>query len=163
MDHKHFQSAKRPFSVIFNSKPTNQVIRYEHEGQVSAKVMLEQMADFLKFVSNWSTLVVEQQCKNINEINRLTLVNWKISLSFVRKHLYSIKDIIAVTAYVIVDVLLTFTTISTTTVIYLMYFSGSEFHNKLLAMSGIFKTKNGFERKVNIGRNREQIFSWSKS
>ena len=54
MDHTHFQSAKRPFSVIFNSKPTNQVIRYEHEGQVSAKIMhmLEQKADFLKFVSN---------------------------------------------------------------------------------------------------------------
>ena len=33
MDHKHFQSAKRRFSVIFNSKPTNQVIRYKHEGQ----------------------------------------------------------------------------------------------------------------------------------
>ena len=33
----------------------------------------------------------------------------------------------------------------------LMYFSGSEFHNKLLAMSGIFKTKKiGFERKINI-------------
>ena len=47
MDHKHFQSAKRPFSVIFNSKPTNQVIRYEHEGQISAKIMLEQKADFL--------------------------------------------------------------------------------------------------------------------
>ena len=46
MDHKHFQSAKRPFSVIFNSKPTNQVIRYVHEGQVSAKIMLEQKADF---------------------------------------------------------------------------------------------------------------------
>ena len=44
--------------------------------------------------------------KNVNEINRLNaLVNWNISLSFVRKHLYSIKDIIAVTAYVIVDVL----------------------------------------------------------
>ena len=40
MDHKHFQSAKRPFSVIFNSKPINQVIRYKHEGQVSAKIML---------------------------------------------------------------------------------------------------------------------------
>ena len=40
MDHKHFQSAKSiPFSVIFNSKPTNQVIRYKHEGQVSAKIM----------------------------------------------------------------------------------------------------------------------------
>ena len=52
MDPKHFQSAKRPFSVIFDSKPTNQVIRYEHEGQVSAKIMLEQKADFLKFDSN---------------------------------------------------------------------------------------------------------------
>ena len=53
MDHKHFQSAKRPFSVIFNSKPTNQVVdRYEHKGQVSAKIMLEQKADFLKFDSN---------------------------------------------------------------------------------------------------------------
>ena len=31
-----------------------------------------------------------------------------------------------------------------------MYFSGSEFHNKLLAISGIFKTKNNFERKINI-------------
>ena len=49
MDHNHFQSAKRPFSVIFNSKPTNQVIRYKHEGQVSAKIMLEQKTDFLKF------------------------------------------------------------------------------------------------------------------
>ena len=75
MDHKHFQSAKRPFSVIFNCKPTNQVIRYKHEGQVSAKIMLEQKADFLKFDSNESTLVVEQQYKNVNEINRLnTLV-----------------------------------------------------------------------------------------
>ena len=76
MDHKHFHSAKRHFSVIFNSKPTNQVIRYKHEGQVSAKIMLEQKADFLKFDSNESTLVVEQQYKNVNEINRLnTLVN----------------------------------------------------------------------------------------
>ena len=45
MDHKHFQSAKRPFSVIFNSKPTNQVIWYKHDGQVSAKILLEQKAD----------------------------------------------------------------------------------------------------------------------
>ena len=76
MDHKHFQSAKRPFSVIFNSKPTNQEIRYEYEGQVSTKIMLEQKADFLKFHSNKSTLVVEQQYKNVNEINRLNaLVN----------------------------------------------------------------------------------------
>ena len=52
MDHKHFQSAKRPFSAIFNSKPTNQVIRYKHEGQVSAKIMFEQKDDFLKFDSN---------------------------------------------------------------------------------------------------------------
>ena len=48
MNHNHFQSAKRPFSVIFNSKPTNQVIRYKHEGQVSAKIMLEQKADCFK-------------------------------------------------------------------------------------------------------------------
>ena len=53
MDHKHFQSAKRPFTVIFNSKPTTQVIRYELEGQVSAKIILEQKADFLKFDSNY--------------------------------------------------------------------------------------------------------------
>ena len=52
MDHKHFQSAKRPFSVIFNSKPTNQVIWYKDDGQVSAKILLEQKADFLKFDSN---------------------------------------------------------------------------------------------------------------
>ena len=52
MDHKHFQSAKRPFSVIFKSKPTNQAIRYKYEGQVSAKIMLEQKAEFLKFDSN---------------------------------------------------------------------------------------------------------------
>ena len=52
MDHKHFQSAKRLFSVIFSSKSTNQVIRYKHEGQVSAKIMLEQKADFLKFDSS---------------------------------------------------------------------------------------------------------------
>ena len=49
MDHKHLQSAKRPFSVFFNSKPTNQVIKYKHEGQVSDKIMLERKADFLKF------------------------------------------------------------------------------------------------------------------
>ena len=51
MDHKQFQSTKRPFSVIFKSNLTNQVIRYEHEGQVSAKIMLEQKADFLRFDS----------------------------------------------------------------------------------------------------------------
>ena len=36
-------------SVIFMSTLTNQVTRYKHEGQVSAKIMLEQKADFLKF------------------------------------------------------------------------------------------------------------------
>ena len=49
------------------------------------------------------------------------------------KHLYSIKDIIALTAYVIVD----FLSLSRN----LMYFSGSEFYNKLSAMSGMFKMK----------------------
>ena len=57
MDHKHFQVSKRPFSVTFNSKPTNQVIRYKHEGQGQVirykhEAMLEQKADFLKFDSN---------------------------------------------------------------------------------------------------------------
>ena len=52
MNHKHFQSTRRPFSVIFMSKPTNQVIRCKHEGQVLAKIMLEQKADFLKFDLN---------------------------------------------------------------------------------------------------------------
>ena len=52
MDHKHFQSAKRPCNEIFNSKPTNQMIRSGNEEQVSAKIMLEQKADFLKFDSN---------------------------------------------------------------------------------------------------------------
>ena len=46
MDRKHFQSAKRLFSVIFNSKPTNQMIRYKHEGQVSAKIMLSKKLTF---------------------------------------------------------------------------------------------------------------------
>ena len=66
MDHKHFQSAKRLFSVIFNSKPTNQVIRYKHEGQVSAKIMLEQKADFLKFDSklvNTRSRTTIQKCQ----------------------------------------------------------------------------------------------------
>ena len=52
MDHKHFQWTKRPFSVTFKSTLTNQVIRYKHEDQVPAKIMLEQKADFLKFDSN---------------------------------------------------------------------------------------------------------------
>ena len=47
----------------------------------------------------------------------------------------------------------------------LMYFSGSEFHNKLLAMSGIFiKQKKWFRKEdKHIGSNRKQIFFWSKS
>ena len=52
MDRRHFQWTKRPFSGIFKSTLTNQVIRYKHEGQVPAKIMLEQKADFLKFDSN---------------------------------------------------------------------------------------------------------------
>ena len=102
MDHKHFQSAKRPFCVIFNSKPTNQVIRYKHEGQVSAKIMLEQKADFLKFNSNYPTLVLEQQYKNVNEINQFKNIFIICTKTLI---LCSIKDIIPVAAYVIVDVL----------------------------------------------------------
>ena len=66
MDHKHFKSAKRPFSVIFNSKPANQVIRYKHEGQVSARIMLEQKADFLKTrlkLVNARTRTTIQKCQ----------------------------------------------------------------------------------------------------
>ena len=51
MDHKHFQWTKRPFRSL-KSTLTNQVSRYKHEGQVRAKIMLEQKADFLKFDSN---------------------------------------------------------------------------------------------------------------
>lgn len=54
MDHKHFQSAKEPFSDIFNSKPTYQVIRYKRRGQVSAKIMFEQKTEFFKFDLNYS-------------------------------------------------------------------------------------------------------------
>ena len=77
MDHKHFQWTKRPFSMIFKSTLTNQVSRYKHEGQVPAKIMLEQKADFFfKFDSNKSTLVLEQQYKNVTEFDRLNaLVN----------------------------------------------------------------------------------------
>ena len=52
MDHKYFQWTKRPFSVTPKSTLTNQVSRYKHEGQVRAKIMLEQKTDFLKFDSN---------------------------------------------------------------------------------------------------------------
>ena len=70
MDQKHFQSVKRLFGEICKSKPMNQVTRYK-QVQVSAKIMLEQKADRC-FKPN-------SQLKNI----------------FLRKHLYSIKDIIA--------------------------------------------------------------------
>ena len=52
MDHKHFQWTKRPVGVIFKSTLTNQASRCKHEGQVPAKILLEQKADFLKFDSN---------------------------------------------------------------------------------------------------------------
>ena len=65
MDHKHFQGTKRPFSVIFKSKPTSQVIRYNHEDQVPAKIMLEQKADFFKIrlkLVNVRTRTTIQKC-----------------------------------------------------------------------------------------------------
>ena len=46
MDHMHFQSAKRPFSVIFNSKRANQVIRYRHEDQVSRQRFIGKYRNF---------------------------------------------------------------------------------------------------------------------
>ena len=39
-----------------------------------------------------------------------------------------------------------------------MYFSDSEFHNKFLAMSGIFKTNWFRKEDKHIGSNRKQIF-----
>ena len=66
MDHKHFQWTKRPFSVIFKSKPRNQVITYKHEGQVPpSKIMLEQKADFFKIrlkLVNARTRTTIQKC-----------------------------------------------------------------------------------------------------
>ena len=65
MDHKHFQWIKRPFSVIFKSTLTNQVSRYKHEGQVRAKIMLEQKADFFKIrlkLVNARTRTTIQKC-----------------------------------------------------------------------------------------------------
>ena len=45
-----------------------------------------------------------------------------------------------------------------------MYFSGSEFHNNLLAMSGIVKEKKWFRRDdKDIGSNRKQIFLEQKA
>ena len=52
MDHKHFQWTKQSFSVIFKSTLTNQVSRYKHEGQVPAKIMLEQKASQRSYSSN---------------------------------------------------------------------------------------------------------------
>ena len=65
MDHKNFQWTKRPFSVIFKSTLTNQVSRYKHEGQVRAKIMLEQKADFFKIrlkLVNARTRTTIQKC-----------------------------------------------------------------------------------------------------
>ena len=45
-----------------------------------------------------------------------------------------------------------------------MYFSGSKFHSKLSAMSGIFKTKIWFQKEdKHIGKNRKQIFFGAKA
>ena len=45
-----------------------------------------------------------------------------------------------------------------------MYFSGSEFHNKPLAMSGIFKTKKLVSKgNKHIGSNRNEIFFGAKA
>ena len=56
-----FSFAKRPLSVIFESGPTNEVIRHKHQDHVFAKIMLEQKSDFVKFASDWSTFVLKQQ------------------------------------------------------------------------------------------------------
>ena len=76
MDHKHFQSAKRPFSVIFNSKPANQVISYKHEGQVSAKILLEQKADICKIrltLVNTRSRTTIQKCQWNQSTKRISL------------------------------------------------------------------------------------------
>ena len=95
MDHKHFQSAKRYFSAIFNSKPTNQVIRYKHEGQVSAKIMLEQKADFLKFDSklvNTRSRTTIQKCqwnqstKRISQLKNIFVICTKTFIQYQRHH-----------------------------------------------------------------------------
>ena len=49
---EHFLSAKRPLSAIFKSSPTNEVIRYKHQDDVFAKIILEQKSDFVKFASD---------------------------------------------------------------------------------------------------------------
>ena len=48
---------------------------------------------------------------------------------------------------------------------YFSQFSGSEFHNKFSAMSGIFKTKKEWFRKEDkhTGSNRKQIFFGAKA
>ena len=46
-----------------------------------------------------------------------------------------------------------------------MYFSASDFHNKLLAMCGIFKTNDWFRKEdiKHIGSNSKQIFFGAKA
>ena len=58
---EHFLSAKRPLSAVFKSRPTNEAIIHKHQDHVFAKIMLEQKSDFVKFTSDWSTFVLEQQ------------------------------------------------------------------------------------------------------
>ena len=58
---ENFLSTKRPLSVIFKSWPKNEVIRHKHQDHVFAKIMLEQKSDLVKFASDWSTFVLEQQ------------------------------------------------------------------------------------------------------
>ena len=117
MHHKHFQSAKRPLSVIFHSKPTNQVIRYEHEGQVSAKIMLEQKADFkirLKLVNARSRTTIQkcqwnQSTKRISQLKNIFIICTKTFIQYQRHHCSDgLRDC---------GCFITFTTISTTTVI----------------------------------------------
>ena len=58
---EHFLLAKRPLSVIFKSRPTNEISRHKHRDHVFAKIILEQKSDFVKFASDWSRVVLEQQ------------------------------------------------------------------------------------------------------
>ena len=77
--------------------------------------MLEQKADFLKFDSNYSTLVLEQQYKNVNKINRTSqLKNIFIicTKTFIQYQRHHCNDGLRHCGCFI-----TFTTFSTTTVI----------------------------------------------
>ena len=115
MDHKHFQWTKRLFSIIFKSTLTNQVIRYKHEGQVPAKITLEQKANFFFYSTQTS-----QRSHSYN--------NTKMSLKSIMSQLKNIFTICTKTfaqyqRHQCTDALrdcvyfITFTTISTTTVI----------------------------------------------